>query len=95
MSAPIILAFDPHALFRLEQRASEFGLSLEEAEKRATETVLRGNQSSWRHPSQHHITYHHYFADNISFYVICEKNPWPGKQPTHLIHTVIIQRGRE
>lgn len=83
-----LIIIKTHALFRLVERGQKFGLNYFEARERAFQTVRRGKISKRKHKSR--LTYYHYFPDNLSLYVICEK---VGNKI--LIKSVIIEKGRE
>ncbi len=94
MSKPLVIDIEVHAFLRLMERSADFGLDYSEAKERAFETVRRGNQAKWKHLSEKNTTYCSYFPDNLSFYVICEIREFEDCVRA-LIHTVIIEYGRE
>ncbi len=94
MGQPLVIDFDPHALYRLYERGSQFGLDPYEAQRRAQETILSGQFASRKHLSKIHRTYYRYFSDNLSFYVVCKEIDL-DEPTTHLVKTIIIERGRQ
>lgn len=89
-----IIDIESHALFRMLERGSEFGLDYYDTKNRAFKTVRRGKLAKRKHPSRDNNTYHQYFKDNPSFYVICQEKEF-GDYIKCLIRTVIIEEGRE
>lgn len=91
-----IVEFEVHAWIRLLQRASLYGLTYVDARNRVIETVKLGKESKRKHLARHggNKTYHKYFADNLSFYVICKEKVFRENRE-YWIKTVIIEEGRE
>ncbi len=89
-----IIDIEAHALFRMLERGSEFGLDYYETKDRAFKTVRLGKLSKRKHLSKKNKTYYHYYQDNLSFYVICFEKEF-DKYVKYLIRTVIIERGRQ
>jgi len=89
-----IIDIETHALFRMLERGSEFGLNYYETKDRAFKTARLGKQAKRKHLSRKNKTYHHYFQDNLSFYVICEEKEFE-EYTKCLVRTVIIEQGRE
>jgi|SRR3989338_1724827 len=83
-----------HALCRMIERGSQFGLSFYETRERVHQVICHGSVAKRKHRSRNCVTYYSYFPDNLSFYVICEE-----RQRTNgiqiLVRTVIIEEGRE
>ena len=89
-----IIDIEAHALFRMLERGSEFGLNYYETKERAFKTVKSGKSPKRKHLSGKNKTYYLYFKDNLSFYVICQENEFKDYVKC-LIRTVIIEEGRE
>lgn len=89
-----IVDIKTHALFRMLERGSEFGLDYYETKNRVFKTARLGKLSKRKHLSKKNKTYYHYFKDNLSFYVICQEKEFE-KYVKCLIRTVIIEKGRE
>ena len=89
-----IIDIEAHALFRVLERGSEFGLDYYETKERAFRTVMTGKSAKRKHVSKKNKTYYCYFKDNLSFYVICQEKEFE-KYIKCLIRTVIIEEGRE
>lgn len=89
-----IIDIETHALFRMLERGSEFGLDYYETKNRAFKTARLGNLAKRKHLSRRNKTYYNYFKDNLSFYVICQEKEFENHVKC-LIRTVIIEKGRE
>ena len=89
-----IIDIESHALFRMLERGTKFGLDYYETKNRAFGTVRLGKLSKRKHLSKNNKTYYQYFRDNLSFYVICQEKEFEDYVKC-LIRTVIIERGRE
>ena len=89
-----IVDIEVHALFRMLERGSEFGLSYYETKDRAFKTAKLGKLAKRKHLSRRNKTYYQYFKDNLSFYVICQEEEFK-EYVKCLIKTVIIEKGRE
>ena len=89
----IIIDIEAHALFRMLERGSEYGLSYYETKDRAFRTVRLGKRAR-KHKSGKNKTYCCYFKGNLSFYVICQEKEFEDYTKC-LIRTVIIEEGRE
>lgn len=85
-----IINIETHAFFRMIERGQKHGLDYYETKERAFKAVREGRPAARKHLSRQHKTYHAYFNDNLSFYVICLEK---GKKV--LIKTVIIEEGKE
>lgn len=72
------------------ERGQKYGLEYHETKERAFKAVRAGRLAARKHLSRQHKTYHAYFNDNLSFYVICLEQ---GNKV--LIKTVIIEEGKE
>ncbi|PIU21881.1 MAG: hypothetical protein COT15_00050 [Candidatus Diapherotrites archaeon CG08_land_8_20_14_0_20_34_12] len=90
------IKFEAHAFARLIQRSCQYGLSWREARERIIETIRNGKESKRKHLSKkrEHKTYCKYFADNLSFYVICKEKKF-SEYKKYWVKTVIIETGRE
>ena len=88
----ISIYYDEHALFRLVERGSRFGLTLEESQKRVKETLFYGSESK-KHLSKNHFSSCRYFPDNTTMFVIW-KNGILHKKTMVRIKTIIIEAGR-
>ncbi|MBS3097885.1 hypothetical protein J4209_03780 [Candidatus Woesearchaeota archaeon] len=89
-----IIDIEAHALFRVLERGSKFGLDYYETKERAFSAVKLGKLAKRKHLSKEFKTYYNYFNDNLSFYVICQENEF-DKYVKCLIRTVIIEEGRQ
>ena len=89
-----IIDIEAHALFRMLERGSEFGLDYYETKDRAFKTVRLSKLAKRKHISKKNKTYCRYFKDNLSFYVICQEKEF-DKYVKCLIRTVVIEKGRE
>jgi len=89
-----IVDIETHALFRMLERGSEFGLNYYETKDRAFKTARLGKLAKRKHLSKKNKTYCLYFKDNLSFYVICQEKEFEDYIKC-LIKTVIIEQGRE
>ena len=91
----MLLEFNRHALFRLEQRCKEFNIPFDIGKELAIATVRRGMLSR-KHRSRRNATYCCYFdnALNLTFYVLCSKRVHENQALT-VIKTVIIEEGRD
>jgi len=89
-----IIDIETHALFRMLERGSEFGLNYYETKDRAFKTARLGKLAKRKHISKKNRAYYNYFKDNLSFYVICQEKEFE-EYVKCLIRTVIIERGRE
>lgn len=89
-----IIAVDTHAFYRTVERGIKFGLDYYETRSRVFQTVREGHLSIRKHLSKIHKTYHKYFNDNISFYVVCKEKEYKDCIKC-LIKTIIIEVGRE
>ncbi len=72
------------------ERGQQYRLDYIETKERAFNAVRAGRLAARKHLSKYHKTYHSYFSDNLSFYVICKE-----KGNKILIKTVIIEEGKE
>lgn len=93
-SSKKIIDLEAHALFRMLERGSEYGLDYYETKERAFQAVRCGRLTKKKHISKKNKTYYHYFCDNLSFYVICQEKQCNG-YIKYLIRTVIIEEGKE
>jgi hypothetical protein len=89
-----IIDIESHALFRMLERGSQFCLSYYETKEMAFAAVRNGCMAKRKHISKDYTTYYHYFANNLSFYVICNEKECRDYIKC-LIKTVIIEEGRE
>ena len=89
-----IIDIEAHALFRVLERGSKFGLNYYETKERAFSAVRLGKLAERKHLSKKFKTYYNYSKDNLSFYVICQEKEFKD-YIKHLIKTVIIEEGRE
>lgn len=89
-----IIDIESHALFRMLERSSEYGLDYYETKNRTFETVRLDKLAKRKHLSKKNKTYYNYFKDNLSFYVICKEKEFEGYIKC-LIRTIIIEKGRE
>jgi len=87
------ISVDEHASYPMFARGQLFGLGEHDLRERVLQTIRRGRVPH-RHRSRKHETYHQYFHDNISIYVICEEKE-QREYIKCIIKTVIIERGRE
>lgn len=90
----LIIDIESHALFRMLGRGMKFGLDYYETKERVFNTVRLGKLARWKHLSKTHKTYHQYFKDNLSFYIVCKERVFENYKK-FLIKTVIIERGKE
>ena len=88
-----IIDIEAHALFRMLERGSEFGLNYYETKDRAFKTARLGKLAKRKHLSGKNKTYYRYFNDNLSFYVVCQEKEFEDYIKC-LIRTVIIEEGR-
>ena len=89
-----IIDIEAHALFRMLERGSEFGLDYYETKDRVFKTAKLGKLAKRKHISKKNKTYYTYFKDNTSFYVICQEQDFE-EYIKCLIRTVIIEKGRQ
>ena len=75
-------------------RAVSLNIDEYEAKKRAYQTVINGKKSAKKHRKKGSTTYHQYFSDNSSFYVVCSEFICSNMLIIK-IKTVIIEEGRE
>ncbi len=94
MSKEQIVDIDAHALLRTIERGIQFGLSYEETRRRIYETVRQKRCARRKHCSRIGKTYYRYYADNLSFYVMCREKETENYIKI-VIKTIIIERGRE
>ncbi|MFH1917059.1 MAG: hypothetical protein ABIJ21_07395 [Nanoarchaeota archaeon] len=88
----VLVEFDKHAIYRLNERSATFNLDIDEAYERVLTTIHYGHHAK-KHRSYKHTTYFHYFQDNLSFYVICKTKR--GKIWNKIkVKTIIIERGK-
>lgn len=89
----VVIDIEDHALYRMIERGSQFGLSFQDVESRVWSTVRKAKLGR-KHQSREYTTFYGYFKDNVSLYVICEKSE-DAKEIRYQIKTVIIEEGRE
>ena len=89
-----IIDIEAHALFRILERGSKFGLNYYETKEMVFKTVRNGKLAKRKHLSKNYKTYYHYFKENLSFYVICQVKEFED-YIKYIIRTVIIEWGRE
>lgn len=85
----LIIDYKRHASKRLIMRSCDLGLNFDDALKRVKETIYKGRLSRTKRSKQN-VIYYKYFADNISFFVICKK--FTNRV---VVKTVILRKGRE
>lgn len=86
--------FDTHALLRLVERGQQFGLNCYECHERVMQAICSRKPARWKHLSRKYKTYHCYFNDNLSFFVVC-KEKVISKKLNITVKTVIIEEGKE
>ncbi len=87
-----IIEFEVHAIHRMLQRGTKFGLDYFETEARTKQIARRAVKP--KSVTGRRKIYYQYFADGLSFYVVCREREF--SEITHVcIITVIIQQGRK